>query len=198
MSFNSAVVKKLLGRQGEIFGPDGYINPSSAYRDPDRVAAAVSRQEFQHYLDTYKPIEIDTLKEAQRTDFKEEGDRASNTFSRQIALSDAAFNRNLSRTNTTLTAEEQTGLDRRRSISRTADRAGTENVTRRNLSTRNINTLGEMLAVGRGIQNSAAGGLGNAAQMQGQRDAANSQMKSQRRAQQIQTLGMLAAAVIMM
>ncbi len=45
---------------------------------PDAVAARVTRDQWQHFLDVYRPVETDILNTAMNKDFSKQGDDAGN------------------------------------------------------------------------------------------------------------------------
>lgn len=176
---------------------DGTIsNPEYAWKDPSEISSQVTRAQWQDYQERYVPRELEALGIATDMDFTEEGDRAGATAARQQSLAAGAFTRQLGRQNVQLTDAQKAGLSRRRMFGQSQAVAGAENVTRRGLKDRNVNALADMVAIGRGIQNTAAGGLQSAANMQAQRDEAGRQMKAQQRAQMFQTAGTLGALAI--
>ena len=174
----------------------GTINVNRATNDPARLSAAVTRGEWQEYLARYQPVELEAIKEATRTDFTAEGNAASAEVQTQTNVAAGSLLRQVQRTGGSFSAEEQEGLSRRLAISGSAAQAGAETSTRRGLAERNLNALGNIIAMGRGIQNNAAGGLSTAAELQGARENANRQMKAQQRAQMTTTAGSLLAMAI--
>jgi len=159
--------------------------------------AALTRAKWEEFKRVYRPQEEKFLNELMSTGRSSAlgdvaGGLANNAYSNQATQ----FQRNLSRQGGKLTAEEQKGYERRRSMDRSATVASAENVTRRTLKDENTQLLSQAVMAGRGIQNSASRGLGTAAGLEAQREAQNAANKAAADAQNMQTAGMIASMVI--
>jgi hypothetical protein len=157
----------------------------------------VTRQQWAHFVETYKPLEEEILGRAMQTDFTAEGNQASQTARTSLSSAAGTFERNLRRSGATLTGEERAALDRRRETSRTRASAGAENVTRRTMSETRTNLLANMIGIGKGVAGSARGGLNAVADLEAQRAVFNEQGKTAARNQNLSTAASLAAMAIM-
>jgi hypothetical protein len=164
---------------------------------PATTAADVTRQQWAHFVETYKPLEEEILGRAMQTDFSLEGDMAGQTARSSLSSAAGTFERNLRRSGATLTGEERAALNRRRETSRTRASAGAENVTRRTMSETRTNLLANMVGIGKGVAGSARGGLNAVADLEAQRAVFNEQGKTAARNQNLSTAASLAAMAIM-
>jgi len=134
------------------------------------TAAGVTRNQWQHFLDFYRPIEDQVLKDAMQTDFTAEGDEAGRTAQAGITASVGMLERGLRRSGTNLSGEEREALGRRRDISGARAVGRAENTTRRGLKENRSNLLANIVGIGRGIQQSSQQGLQSVADMAAQRE----------------------------
>ena len=174
------------------FNPD-VINPSG---NPDAVAAQVTRSQWQHFLDFYRPIEDEVLKKAMQTDFTAEGDTAGRTAAAGVESSKGSLARSLSRAGTSLTAEEQSAVSRRQASSLTKAVGQAENTTRRGLSESRGSLLAGIVGIGRGVANTATSGLQSVADMAAQREAEHQRQKASASASNMAAAGTAAALLI--
>lgn len=144
-------------------------------------AAGITRDQWQHFLETYRPVESDVLASATKTDFSTEGDDAGAIARGASRAAQGTLARNLSRAGVSLSPEERSALARRQRIGMTQDVARAENTTRRTLSDSRTNLLADIVGLGRGVARTASGGLQNAADMAAQRQALYDQQKEQTR-----------------
>lgn len=145
---------------------------------PDAAAAAISRDQWQHFLDFYRPIEDEVLKSAMQTDFTAEGDKAGATAASSVNASKGSLARSLSRSGASLSAEERTAVSRRQQNSLTRAVGRAENTTRRGLKDSRANMLASIVGIGSGVSNSASGGMQSVADMAAQREAQYQGQKS--------------------
>ncbi len=134
-------------------------------RELDRRMAAVTREQYQHFLDFYRPLEEKVLAEAMRTDFTAEGDRAGDTARAGVLASQGTLSRNLRRAGLSLSGEEAEAVRRRRALNLTRSDARAENTTRRGLADSRTHLLAEITGIGRGVAQTAVGGLQSATDM---------------------------------
>ena len=143
------------------------------------TAAGVTRAQWQHFLDTYRPVEQELMARVMDNDFSQEGDAAGVTAGAAVQASRGTLSRNLRRSGASLTAEEQAAIRRREGSTLARSVARAENTTRRGLSDSRTNTLRQLVGIGRGVANTASGGLNSAADMAAQRQALYQQQKAQ-------------------
>ena len=157
------------------------------------TAAGVTRAQWQHFLDVYRPLEDQVLQRAMQTDFTAEGDRSGQMAAAGLASSAGTYERNLRRAGVALSAEERNAVARRRSTSQTRAVAGAENVTRRGMKEQRTNLLAQMVGIGRGVASTAMGGMNAVADLEAQRAVAREQSKAQGRQMALSTAASLAS-----
>lgn len=175
---------------------DARLGEKRAQTSGVTTAAGVTRAQWQHFLNVYKPLEDQVLQRAMQTDFTAEGDQAGTTAVAGLASAAGTYERNLRRSGARLTSEERAALDRRQSLSRTRGVAGAENLTRRTLSTQRTDLLADMVGIGRGVARSASGGLNAVADLEAQRAVAREQAKTAGTQQLLSSAAMAAAFFI--
>ena len=145
---------------------------------PDATAARVTRDQWQHFLDTYRPVEEDVLRSAMNNDFSAQGDEAGQTARAGVNASAGTAARNISRTGGSLTTEEQGALGRRQNLTLAKSAGRAENTTRRTLSDTRTNLLAGIVGIGNGVSNTAMSGLSSAADAAAQREMAYKQQRA--------------------
>ncbi len=163
---------------------------------PDQIAAGITRDQWQHFLDTYKPVEDDILATALSTDFSAQGDEAGATAGRSIAASAGAAERNISRSGASLTGEERAAISRRRGLSKSKAVGRAENTTRRGLADSRTNLIAQLVGIGRGVAQTASAGSQSVADMAAARDSLWQSQKSQTKANNLSTAASAAALII--
>lgn len=185
---------------GNILGFGGESKRSKKARKAqkriDEQLANITRDQFQHFLDFYRPIEEAALKDAMRTDFTTEGDDAGKTAAAGVRSSAGTLARNLSRSGLNLTSEESEAVRRRRSLNTTRSVAGAENTTRRGLADSRTNLLAEIIGIGRGVSATATGGLQNVADLSAARLSSIQNMEAQAQSTRTATGASIASAII--
>lgn len=141
--------------------------------------AGITRAEWQHFLDFYRPLEDDVLKSAMQTDFTAEGDRSGADAAAGIASARGTLSRNLSRAGTSLSSEERAALNRRTGTTLTRAIGQAENTTRRGLSDSRTDLLKSIVGIGRGVASTATSGLSSVADMAAQRQMQHINAKAQ-------------------
>ena len=184
----SAIGPALSGGGGNIVRDA--INRSSA--GGTTTSADVTRDQWQNFLEFYRPIEEEVLKSAMQTDFTTEGDEAGQTAAAGVRTSRGSLARSLSRSGVALSAEERSAVNRRTesTLARSVGRA--ENTTRRGLSDSRTNLLGAIVGIGRGVAQTASSGLQSVADQAAQRQA---QHDANRAATQQTNIGMGSTAL---
>jgi len=181
-----------LGRRGSDTGA-GYDVTS-----PEDKLAIITRDQWQNFLDFYRPIEDEVLKSAMQTDFTSEGDKAGATAASGVNASRGSLARTLSRAGTSLNAEEKSAVNRRHSVALTRSVAQAENTTRRGMSDSRTNLLAGMVGVGRGVSASATSGLNTAAGLETARNMSLTNKRNAAKSTNAQGAATLAAAIIAM
>lgn len=142
-------------------------------------AAGITRAQWQHFLEQYRPVEDELLRRTLDPDLQGEGDQAGLTAAAGVASSRGILARNLSRAGVNLSAEERAALRRRAGTTLTRAVAQAENTTRRGLNEARTNTLRQLVGIGRGVAQTASGGLNAAADMAAQREMLHKQQRAQ-------------------
>ena len=168
-------------------------------RNPGGVvdSAGITRDQWENFLEFYKPIEDEVLKLAQQTDFTAEGDAAGRTAAAGVNASRGTLSRNLRRSGVSLSAEQRTGVNRRQDLSLARSVGRAENTTRRGLSDSRTNLLAQIVGIGRGVAQTASGGLQSVADMAAQRQVQFDQQKSAQRSTNTNALATAASLAIM-
>lgn len=163
---------------------------------PDQIAANITRDQWQHFLTTYKPIEDQVLQRAMQTDFSSEGDEAGATARAGIQASKGTLARNMSRLGSNLTGEERSAIGRRTDLSLTKAVGQAENTTRRGLSDTRTNLLAGLVGIGRGVAQTASGAAQSVADMAAQREMQYKQQKAAATSSTISAAASAAALII--
>jgi hypothetical protein len=124
-----------------------------------------------------------------QTDFTAEGDESGALARAGLASAAGTFERDIRRAGVTLSPEERAALARRRSTSSSRASAGAENLTRRGMKEQSTNLLGQMVGIGRGVAQTAQGGLSSVADLEAQRAVFNEAGKTAAFNQNLSTLG---------
>lgn len=168
-----------------------------ATQGPDAKAAAITRQQWDHFRQFYGPLETRAIREAMRTDFSAEADEASLGVRAASAAGQGMTARSVRRARGSgLTAEERQAVERRRAIQMTSSSANVENRTRRDLSESRQQLLANIVGIGRGVQQTASSGLAGAANLATQRQMQYDAQRSAYRQSQMATLGSAAALLL--
>lgn len=172
------------------------LSTNTTNANPDAIAAGVTRDQWQNFLEFYRPLEDKILKQAQQTDFTAEGDKAGATAAAGIGASRGSLARSLSRSGSSLTAEEQRAVRRRQQSSLVKAVSRAENTTRRGLKDSRGQLLAQIVGIGRGVANTATSGLQNVADLAAQREALFIQQRSQATNANLSTAASAAALAI--
>lgn len=178
-------------------GPLGAIGNLAA-SDPGTKLARITRSQWQHFLDTYRPVEQDIIERAMATDFTAQGDEAGRTAATGVAASAGTAERNIRRSGTALTPEERSALTRRRGLASAKAVGRAENTTRRTLSDARTNLLAGIVGIGNGVSTSAMSGAQSVADLAAQREASYQQGRSQTTSNNIATAASIASLIIAM
>jgi hypothetical protein len=189
-------IKKFMPDPLGLFG--GGSNEGSRRRQAlESRSAQLTRSQWQHFLDVYRPVEQDLLRQAMQTDFSKEGDEAGQMAAASLRSSQGTLSRNLSRVGASMTPEEAAAVRRRANLSMGRATAGAENTARRTLSDTRTNLLRGIVGIGRGVATSATGGIQNAADNAAQQEMALAQGRQNAQNTTLAAGASLAAALIM-
>lgn len=159
--------------------------------------AAITRDQWQNFLEVYRPVETDLLSKAMQTDFTVEGDEAGIDAAAGARASRGTLARNLSRLGTRMTPEQAEAVRRRANLSETKITARAENTTRRTLYDTRGNLLAGLVGIGRQVATGAAGGFNAAADNAAATEMALNQSKAQAQNTNLAAASALLGALIM-
>ena len=146
----------------------------------DAVAAAVTRDQWNHYLKQFAPLEEQLVGEINDNSLVLGAARDS---AKQNAVAEQSFNRDMSRFGVNTTGVQAKQMARMRSLGDAANNTYAINNARLDQRDRNIALGGDLMQIGRGVAGQGISGLGDVAGMAAQRNAANAQAKAQASAQ---------------
>lgn len=126
----------------------------------ENTQAAITRSQWQNFLQNYRPVEEDLIARAMQTDFSAEGDEAGQTARVAAATGRGMLARNMSRLGTRMTAEQADAVRRRSQLGESKAVAGAENATRRTLYDSRGNLLAGLVNVGRQAASGVQAGYG--------------------------------------
>ena len=175
------LIRQASGQQatgGSFQSGFGSAVANAGSNSPDGQAARITRDQWQHFLDTYRDVENDVIQSAMNTDFTAQGNEASATARSAVNASAGTAARNISRAGGSLSTEEQGALNRRKDLTLAKAAGRAENTTRRTLSDTRTNLLAGIVGIGNGVSNTAMSGLSSAADAAAQREMAYKQGKS--------------------
>lgn len=149
--------------------------------------ARISREEFERYLEDFRPTEQATIKSLNTSTVG----KAMDSSAADAVRSRASLERMRERYGTTATPDQAAGEARQNALSGTLSTLNAGNVAAQNDSDNRQKTLAGLLNVGQGIRQQALGNFGSASSLEGQRASANTSnqvaYKQQQAAQKQQT-----------
>jgi len=158
--------------------------------------AQITERDWERYLRDYVPVEDQAIGSLDDMSIIDDA-RERISEPRRVQKSQQRSFRDARRYGVNVSNAARQDSTANLSIAQAAGDADTMNEARLNQFDRNRSFRNELINVGRGVASGAQDGLGQAAQMQGQRDANNRAAKAQHDAQQMQMLGSLGALAIL-
>ena len=159
--------------------------------DPNWTLEEVYRAELDEYNNKYRPINREMIASVDSTEMV---DSAKTSANEGFDNAKERQDRMAERYGMTYSAIQQAESQNRNAAARALNYDNTVNNARLAQYERNNQVRNEMIAVGRGIDNSAYQQLTNAANLQTQRENQNNQMSAQADAANTQMMGSLASA----
>jgi len=162
----------------------------------DRDLAKMTQLEYSNYIKNYRPIEDQLIKKAQTDDSLIR--QAVQDAQTATPLMQGIADRQASRYGANLTAVQQQqqtlGLERGNLL------GGIQGIRDARVAQKDQNRalMGDLINIGQGVNRSALSQMSTAAKNQVDRDNANSAMRAQRRAQNMQMMGTAAIALMFM
>lgn len=171
-----------------------YVDRLPTVRDPDKVYAQITRDDYMDYVKNYRQFEEDLLERAQN-DTSLIDDARENAKNAQGLMAGVA-QRNAGRYGVNLTPaqlqEQQRGLARANSLGQ-AQSINDARIAQKEL---NQAAIGDLINIGQGVNRSSLNQMQGAAQSATQRKNAYDQAKAASKAQTYSTIGGLASAAI--
>lgn len=152
----------------------------------DAIAGRVTRDQWSHYLKQFGPLEQQLVGETNDQSLVSGAAQAS---SKQNAIAEQSFDRDKSRYGVNMTGVQGKQMDRMRSLGDSANNTYSINNARLEQRDRNLDLSSNLMQVGRGVAGQGMQGLGEAAGMAAQRNAANAQAKAQASSQRNSMIG---------
>lgn len=160
------------------------------------VAAQTTRDQWNHYLNTFAPLEKELIADINSTAIV---DNAAKTVANQTAAADGVLDRTMERYGMqNAPAVQQERLERQQALGDAANAAQTMNTARLDQRDRNMALASTMMQQGRGVAGSGMSALSSAASNEASRNSANAQLKAQRSAQTWSTIGTLGSIAMFM
>jgi hypothetical protein len=175
---------------------DYRISPGLAAAYPEAANTKMVKLQQKDYEDRFAPIESGLLTEVQTQRGEAQAQSAGEDVAQQASLSRGSFLRNLSRTNTSLTQRQKGTISRKEGLSAARGIATAKNLTRRTITDQNIQRTGELIGIGRNIQQGASQGIGEASSLAAQRETALKQAQSAHKAQNLNTVATIGGAAL--
>ena len=155
----------------------------------NEIAAQTTRDQWQHYLDTFGQTEEELIQSIGSTEIV---DRAKQTVADQTGSAAGTLERTRERYGMqNVPGAQLDQLERQMQLGDAANAAQTINTARLDQRDRNLSVASTMMQQGRGVAAAGMTGLGNAARNESNRNAANAQLKAQRQSQMWSTIGTL-------
>jgi hypothetical protein len=156
---------------------NNYVSTLPEVSDPEATNSALLRQDYNDYVQDFRPFEEQLLASVDDTSLV---DRVPEDVRKQQKIAEGIQSRNLSRyggagLSIAQKQEQNRALQRQGAIGL----AGGLNTARIAQDERNKKTLSDLINIGQGLNRSAMAGLGNAANLQANRQAAYKGAKAQ-------------------
>lgn len=151
----------------------------------DATLAAVTRDQWNHYLQQFAPLENELVGDVNSRELVE---KAASSAATQTAVGNASLDRSISRYGLNMTGVQRSQLERQQALGNATNTAQAVNTARIDQRDRNLSLAANLMQQGRGVSSSAISGLGDAANSEAQRNAANAQAKAQAKAQRTSTI----------
>lgn len=171
------------------------INAALAEKKPQWAQGELHEKQWDLFKDRYRPLERSAIDELLRGT-----DRAARTAGvnarRGLRGASAVTARSLGRRGVTMTGDQRESARASRSLNRARTIGTAKNLARREQRDRNLEGLGTMLSVGKGISGSAGSNLGAAANLASKRKQQNEAADRQHKQTMISTGVSLGAAAL--
>lgn len=161
-------------------------NEAKASETPDQTAARITREQWQHYLTQFDPLERQLVGEVNSRDLV---DSTRAGLDRQHQVGGDSIRRNIERFGLNLNGAQRAQLTRQHEMGNAVNNTYAMSNAFINQRDRNMALGGDLMQLGRGVAGQGISGMSDAAGMQSQRDSANAQAKAQSSAQRNSMIG---------
>ena len=158
--------------------------------DPDKVLADITNASFEQYEEDFKPVEEELIDEISSD--QGERDAAAQARLDSRAAFDRGmgrFKRRVGRGGIGMSAQQQSDTQKQAGLAGARTEVGSANLARRGQEEIDIATRTDLVLAGQGLRGQALQGLGQAATMQGQREAAGNAMDAQNKSSMMGSIG---------
>lgn len=145
----------------------------------DQIQADITRAQWEDFQERYIPVENDLLALASTSSANAAADDSGNYMERAFANTTGQLGRQNQGLGAPVSARTQAAMDRQTDVAKASGIATAENLTRRAVDERNLNLMGDIIGIGKGINSSASNMANQAGGLATQRKLANDQISSQ-------------------
>lgn len=156
---------------------DGQLNPDWAAANPGRANSWIADEQWRDFELRYRPLEDRLIQEFFTSPEAAAREAGSITAGAHAGNADSMA-RQVGRYGVSMTPDQQRAASRSSGLAAARDIAGTENMTRRSIRDRNIEGLGTMMGIGKGISGGAMDSMGQAAGLASAREQAGQQARA--------------------
>ena len=158
--------------------------------NPDKILADITNKSFEQYEEDFKPVEEELISEISSD--QGERDAAAQARLDSRAAFDRGmgrFKRRVGRGGIGMSAQQQSDTQKQAGLAGARTEVGSANLARRGQEEVDIATRTDLVLAGQGLRGQALQGLGQAATMQGQREAAGNAMDAQKKSSMMGSIG---------
>jgi hypothetical protein len=144
------------------------IDPGLAQTDPSKVNAQLLEYQREDFMTRYRPLEDAAIAEYMKSPeqaAKQAGLAAASPFNRAMGMNERAMGRRGAQ----MTGDQRSAVRSGLGLAKARGVGNAENLMRRQVRDRNIEGLGTMIGIGKGISGSVNRDMGAASQLQTQR-----------------------------
>ena len=172
------------------------MSGQQAQQDPGVARGALVQAQRLDFQNRFKPLEQRLMDEISRSP-EDEARKAGKNMKHQSRVTRGSFKRDLSRSGDSLTKRQSGTINRKRGLAEARSMASAKNMTRRNVRETNLARQGELIGIGRGVQQGANTDLSAAASLQNSREMANSNAAAAKKQGDMQMAGMAVGLMMM-
>ena len=187
---SDALLSKLQGTS-----VDG-IDPDWASSNPDEAQARLQDKEWRLFEERYRPMEEAAIDEFLGGSGAAMS-RAADSARRGLAAAEGVNERAMGRRGVAMTGDQRRSAEASRGLNAARTVGTAANTAQRETRDRNLEGLGTMLSIGKGISGSAGDNLGAAADMASARQQQNRAASDARRQQTMSTVATLGGMALM-